>query len=43
MESLLAEMPAEEQQATAQRLIRLRHWLERGEKMLPWLRKFLVK
>ena len=35
MESLLAEMPAEERQATSQRLIRLRHWLEKGEKMLP--------
>ena len=43
MESLLAEMPAEERQATSQRLIRLRHWLEKGEKMLPWALKFLVK
>ena len=43
MESLLAEMPAEERQATNQRLIRLRHWLEKGEKMLPWALKFLVK
>jgi DNA-binding transcriptional regulator GbsR (MarR family) len=43
MESLLAEMPPEERQATSQRLIRLRHWLEKGEKMLPWALKFLVK
>jgi HTH-type transcriptional regulator, glycine betaine synthesis regulator len=43
MESLLAEMPAEERQATSQRLIRLRHWLEKGERMLPWALKFLVK
>ena len=43
MESLLAEMPAEERQATRQRLARLRHWLEKGEKMLPWALKFLVK
>ena len=43
MESLLAEMPAEERQATSQRLVRLRHWLEKGEKMLPWALKFLVK
>ena len=43
MESLLPEMPAEERQATRQRLIRLRHWLEKGEKMLPWALKFLVK
>jgi len=43
MESLLAEMPAEERQATSQRLIRLRHWLEKSERMLPWALKFLVK
>jgi len=42
MESLLAEVPAEERQATSQRLVRLRHWLEKGEKMLPWALKFLV-
>jgi HTH-type transcriptional regulator, glycine betaine synthesis regulator len=43
MESLLVEMPADERHATRQRLIRLRHWLEKGEKMLPWALKFLVK
>ena len=43
MESLLAEMPAEQRYATGERLIRLRHWLEKGEKMLPWALKFLVK
>jgi hypothetical protein len=34
MESLLTEMPAEKRQATSQRLIRLRPWLEKAEKML---------
>ena len=43
MESLLAEMPADERQATRQRLVRLKHWLDKGEKMLPWALKFLVK
>jgi HTH-type transcriptional regulator, glycine betaine synthesis regulator len=43
MESLLPEMPADERNATRQRLVRLRHWLEKGEKMLPWALKFLVK
>src|SRR5258705_11719076 len=43
MESLLAEMPADKRQATSQRLVRLRHWLDKGEKMLPWALKFLVK
>jgi HTH-type transcriptional regulator, glycine betaine synthesis regulator len=43
MESLLVNMPPGERQATRQRLLRLRHWLEKGEKMLPWVLKFLVK
>jgi HTH-type transcriptional regulator, glycine betaine synthesis regulator len=43
MESLLMEMPPDERDATRQRLTRLRHWLEKGEKMLPWALKFLVK
>ena len=36
-------LPTEERHATRQRLVRLRHWLEKGEKMLPWALKFLVK
>lgn len=43
MESLIVELPADERQATRQRLVRLRHWLEKGERMLPWALKFLVK
>jgi HTH-type transcriptional regulator, glycine betaine synthesis regulator len=43
MESLLAKIPAAERQATKQRLDRLKHWLEKSEKMLPWALKFLVK
>ncbi|HEY5705987.1 MAG TPA: hypothetical protein VIS96_10475 [Terrimicrobiaceae bacterium] len=43
MESLIAQLPAGELQATKKRLDRLRHWLEKGEKMLPWLLRFLVK
>jgi HTH-type transcriptional regulator, glycine betaine synthesis regulator len=43
MEALLAQMPAAEHELTKQRLDRLRHWLEKGEKMLPWALKFLVK
>ena len=27
-------MPADERQATSQRLVRLRDWLDKGEKML---------
>lgn len=43
MESLLVDMAPGERQATRQRLLRLRHWLEKGEKMLPWVMKFLVR
>ena len=43
MESLLATMPTTERQVTKQRLDRLKHWLEKGERMLPWALKFLVK
>jgi HTH-type transcriptional regulator, glycine betaine synthesis regulator len=43
MESLIAQLPTTELQAAKGRLDRLRHWLEKGEKMLPWLLRFLVK
>lgn len=43
MEMLLAQMPATERQVTRQRLDRLRHWLEKGERMLPWTLRFLMK
>jgi DNA-binding transcriptional regulator GbsR (MarR family) len=43
METLLAQMPAAERQVTRQRLDRLRHWLEKGERMLPWTLRFLMK
>jgi HTH-type transcriptional regulator, glycine betaine synthesis regulator len=43
MEALLAEMPATERQLTRQRLDRLRHWLQKGERMLPWALRFLVR
>ena len=43
MEALLAQMPATERQMTRQRLDRLRHWLEKGERMLPWTLRFLIR
>jgi len=42
MESLLAMLPAAERRSTRERLDRLKHWLEKGETMLPWVLKFLV-
>jgi DNA-binding transcriptional regulator GbsR (MarR family) len=43
MELLLTEMPIAEREVTKQRLDRLKHWLEKGERMLPWAMKFLLK
>jgi DNA-binding transcriptional regulator GbsR (MarR family) len=43
MEGMAGGMPAADRRAAEERLERLKHWLERGEKMLPWILKFLVK
>ncbi len=43
MEALAGDMAPRERRAAQQRLERLKHWLERGEKMLPWILRFLVK
>jgi len=42
MESLTAGMNPEEKKAAFQRIERLKHWMERGQKMMPWILKFLV-
>lgn len=42
MEQLLAELPSESREETQKRVLRLRHWLEKSQNMLPWLLKFLV-
>jgi DNA-binding transcriptional regulator GbsR (MarR family) len=43
METLASELDPAQQASTLERLERLKHWLERGEMMLPWILKFLVK
>jgi HTH-type transcriptional regulator, glycine betaine synthesis regulator len=43
MESLLATLPAAERKSAGERLERLKHWLEKGDRMLPWVLRFLVK
>ncbi len=43
MEALIADLNAAERKATRARLDRLKHWLEKGRTMLPWILKFLVK
>lgn len=42
METLAMELEGEERDAAFRRIERLRHWMERGQKMMPWLLKFLV-
>lgn len=42
MEHLATDLEAEERDAAFKRIERLRHWMERGRKMMPWLLKFLV-
>jgi len=41
MEESLAELPAKERRVTEQRIERLKHWLEKGRKILPWLIRFM--
>lgn len=43
METLASGMESGDRATAEERLERLKHWLERGESMLPWLLKFLVK
>ncbi|MEI8293325.1 MAG: hypothetical protein WCG66_04935 [bacterium] len=43
MESLANKLDPEDRATAEERLERLKHWLKRGESMLPWLLKFLVK
>jgi len=42
MEILAMDLDGEERKAAFKRIERLRHWMERGRKMMPWLLKFLV-
>jgi len=41
MEQSLAELPAKERRATRERIDRLKHWLDKGRKILPWLIRFM--
>ncbi|MBJ7390973.1 MAG: hypothetical protein JHC85_05355 [Chthoniobacterales bacterium] len=41
METALAELPPKDRRATRQRIDRLKHWLEKGRKILPWLIRFM--
>jgi DNA-binding transcriptional regulator GbsR (MarR family) len=41
MEESLAELPPKDRRATRQRIERLKHWLDKGQKILPWLIRFM--
>lgn len=41
MEESLAELPPEERRTTEERIERLKHWLDKGQKILPWLIRFM--
>lgn len=43
MEQLSADMSPQDRKATLAKIERLKHWLEKGDKMLPWILKFLVR
>ena len=42
MEQLLEELPPDEREATRVRVARLRHWVEKGQMLLPWAMRLLV-
>jgi DNA-binding transcriptional regulator GbsR (MarR family) len=42
MEILANDLDGKAKEAALKRIERLRHWMKRGRKMMPWLLKFLV-
>jgi len=43
IESLALEQTPADREVTRVKIERLRHWLEKGQTMLPWILKFLVR
>lgn len=41
MEESLAELPPKERRITEQRIERIKHWIYKGRKILPWLIRFM--
>jgi len=41
MEGSLAELPAQERRAIKERIGRLKHWIDKGQKILPWIIRFM--
>ena len=42
METLIEGMDALDRASASERIERLKHWMERGQKLMPWVLKFLV-
>ncbi len=42
MEILIDAMPSQKKAAAFKRVERLKHWVDRGRKIMPWIQKFLV-
>jgi len=43
MEEQLDSLSTEDRRTTLERIEKLKHWLVRGQKMMPWLRRFLLR
>jgi DNA-binding transcriptional regulator GbsR (MarR family) len=43
MEEILPTLSPADRKITAARIERLHHWLDKGQKMLPWIMKFLLR
>jgi HTH-type transcriptional regulator, glycine betaine synthesis regulator len=43
MERLMEDLEPAERKATRERIDRLRHWLQKGQTMMPWILRFLVR
>lgn len=41
MEQEIATLPPGERKATIKRVERLKHWLDKGQKMIPWILRFM--
>lgn len=41
MEAALEDLPPQQRRATEERIERLKHWLDKGRKILPWLIRFM--
>jgi len=41
MEKSLGDLPGKERKATRKRIERLKHWLDKGQQMIPWVIRFM--